>query len=189
MAAWSENSGTLVGANLVPTSINDLYPTHIDIFGRGGYKAVTSIAERNAIKISRLCLGAEVRVTLDDGTSTVYYVSKMPESIVDTMTGADCEWTAVESGGLDEDALAALKGQPNGLAGLDEEGKVPETQLRTIIFRGTYIDESTFNSNSGVAHVKLTNAIYIDNATGRMYSWSEDQQKFLRDTIYWQDIV
>ena len=110
MAAWSETSGTKVVANIIPTSTNDLYPTHIDIFGRGGYKAVTSIAERDAIKISRLCLGAEVRVTLADGNSTVYYVSKMPDVIVDTMTGADCEWTAVESGGLDEDALASLKG-------------------------------------------------------------------------------
>ena len=188
MAAWSETNGTKVVANIIPTSTNDLYPTHIDKFGRGGYKAVTSIAERDAIKISRLCLGAEVRVTLADGTSTVYYVSKMPDSIVDTMTGKDCEWTAVESGGLDEDALVALKGQPGGLAELDSEGKVPVSQSRSIIFRGTYIDESTFNSNSGVAHVKMANAIYIDNATGRMYSWSEDQQKFLRDTIYWQDI-
>lgn len=186
---WTLENGTVVGQNLTPTSKQDRFPTHLDIYGRGGYKAVTSSAERDAIPISRLCLGAEVRVTLADGNSTVYYVSKMPDVIVDTMTGADCEWTAVESGGLDEDALTSLKGQPGGLAELDADGKVPESQSRSIIFRGTYIDETTFNSKNGTAHVKMTNAIYIDNSTGRMYSWSEEQQKFLRDTVYWQDIV
>ena len=186
MAAWSETSGTKVVANIIPTSLNDLYPTHHDIFGRGGYKAVSSIEERDAIKISRLKLGAEVRVTLSDGTSTVYYVSKMPDSISDTMTGKDCEWTEVKSGGFDEEALAALKGQPNGLAGLDEEGKVPESQTRTIIFRGTYVNETTFNSVNGVPHVGRENAIYIDNANGKMYSFTGG--KFVRDSIYWNVI-
>ena len=129
MAAWSETSGTKVVANIIPTSTNDLYPTHIDIFGRGGYKAVTSRAERDAIKISRLCLGAEVRVTTAD-SSTVYYVSKMPDSISDNMTGADCEWTEVKGGGIDLEGLESLKGKPDGLASLDSNGLVPDSQIK-----------------------------------------------------------
>ena len=186
MAAWSETSGTKVVANIIPTSPNDLYPTHHDIFGRGGYKAVKSIEERNAIKISRLTLGAEVRETTPDGNSTVYYVSKMPDNIKDTMTGADCEWAEVKSGGFDEEALAALKGQPNGLASLDEEGKVPESQTRTIIFRGTYVNENEFKSVNGTPHVGRENAIYIDNTNGKMYSFTGG--KFVRDSIYWNVI-
>lgn len=186
MAAWSETSGTKVVANIIPTSTNDLYPTHIDIFGRGGYKAVTSLAERDAIKISRLCLGAEVRVTTAGG-STVYYVSKMPDSISDNMTGADCEWTEVKGGGLDEDALASLKGQPNGLAELDNEGLVPESQSRSLIFRGKLTNDTTFESSAGRTYPNLDSALYIDSENGYMYIWLKD--KYVRkDTMYWIEI-
>lgn len=181
---WSENSGTRVVSNIIP---NGNFPSHHAIFGRGGYKTVANEAERFAIPIDRLTIGSVVR---QHDTGIEWVVTKLPDNInSDYHTGKDCTWEAIKSGGLDTEALEALKGQPGGIAGLDQEGKIPVNQSRSIVFRGTYIDESTFNSNSGVAHVKMVNAIYIDNATGRMYSWSEDQQKFLRDTIYWQDIV
>lgn len=184
--AWSETNGTIVAANIIPSSPQDKYPTHHANFGRGGYKTVANEEERLAIPIDRLTVGSVVR---QHDTGIEWVVKTLPDSINSNYhTGKDCTWEAIKSGGLDEEALAALKGQPGGLAELDSEGKVPTSQSRSIIFRGTYVDETTFNSNNGVAHVKMTNAIYIDNATGRMYSWSEDQQKFLRDTIYWQDI-
>lgn len=186
MAAWSETNGTKVVANIIPTSIQDLYPTHIDKFGRGGYKAVTSLAERDAIPISRLCLGAEVRVTTSDN-SVVYYVSKMPDTIVDTMTGKDCEWTEVESGGLDLTALEGIKNQPGGIIGADSEGKVPEQQSRGIVFRGKYIDTTNFqHPNGNSLFPKLENAIYVDNATGHIYTWTNGQ--FVRDTLYWIEV-
>ena len=122
--AWSETAGTKVVSNIYPIG---KYPTHIDTLGRGGLKTVTSIAERDAIPIDRLTLGTEVRVT-SDGVSTVYYLSKLPDRIdSDTTTGADCEWTEVKGGGLDEEALAAIKGKPGGLAELDSTGKIPES--------------------------------------------------------------
>jgi hypothetical protein len=147
--AWSETSGVKVPANIIPTSTSDTYPTHHANFGRGGYKTVNSLEERNNIPIDRLTLGTEVRVTLADGTSTVYYISKMPDTINNNSTGKDCEWTLVEAGGLDEEALDALKGKPGGLAELDADGKVLEKQSRSVIFRGYYVDELVFNSLSG----------------------------------------
>lgn len=183
--AWSETKGTIVTSNIIPTNAEyDTYPTHHANFGRGGYKTVSSLEERDKIPVDRLTLGTEVRVTLSDGTSTVYYVSKLPATITDSSTGADCEWTEVKSGGLDD--LATLKGQPNGLAELDSSGQVPEAQSRAIIYRGTYVDETTFNSASGSPHVKKENAIYIDSTTGRMYSYTNGI--FTRDTIYWEEV-
>lgn len=184
--AWSETSGVKVPANIIPTSTSDTYPTHHANFGRGGYKTVNSLEERNNIPIDRLTLGTEVRVTLADGTSTVYYISKMPDTINNNSTGKDCEWTLVEAGGLDEEALDALKGKPGGLAELDADGKVPEKQSRSVIFRGYYVDELLFNSLSGQPHAYIENAIYIDSKTGHMYSYTGG--KFVRDALYWQDV-
>ena len=182
--AWSETAGTKVVSNIYAIG---KYPTHIDTLGRGGLKTVTSISERDAIPIDRLTLGTEVRVTLPDGTSTVYYLSKLPTTInSDTTTGKDCEWTEVKGGGLDEESLSSIKGQPLGLAELDADGKGPASQTRTIIFRGTYQDENTFNSLSGTPHVGVENALYIDNNNGKMYSYTNG--KFIRDTIYWEEV-
>jgi hypothetical protein len=105
--AWSETNGTIVVANIIPSSPKDTYPTHHANFGRGGYKTVSSIEERDAIPVDRLTVGTEVRVTLSDGTSTVYYVSSIPTI---ASFGKDCVWVPVEAGGLDEEALGSLKG-------------------------------------------------------------------------------
>lgn len=185
--AWSEISGVKVPANIIPTSTSDTYPTHHANFGRGGYKTVNSLEERDAIPVDRLTLGTEVRVTLADGTSTVYYVSKMPDTVTTSSTGKDCEWTLVEAGGLDEDALNALKGIPGGLAELDTDGKVPEAQSRSVIYRGYYVDELVFKRLDGTTnHIYNENAIYIDSNTGRIYSYTGG--KFVRDALYWQNV-
>ena len=52
--AWSETNGTKVLSNIIPTNPSDTYPTHLDKFGRGGYKAVTSIAENAFISCDSL---------------------------------------------------------------------------------------------------------------------------------------
>lgn len=185
--AWSETNGVKVPANIIPTSTSDTYPTHHANFGRGGYKTVSSLEERDNIPVDRLTLGTEVRVTLSDGTSTVYYVSKMPETINNNSRGKDCEWTVVEAGGLDQDALDAIKGKPGGLAELDTDGQVPVSQSRAIIFRGYYVDELVFNRVSGTPYdIYREDALYIDNNTGRIYTYTGG--KFTRDALYWQDV-
>lgn len=184
---WTLEGGTVVGQNLTPTSKQDRFPTHLDIYGRGGYKAVTSSAERDAIPISRLCLGAEVRVTTASG-STVYYVSKMPDSISDTMTGADCEWTEVKGGGIDLEGLESLKGKPDGLASLDSDGLVPDSQIKQIIFRGKLVSDTVFQHPTIEDKIfpQLDNAIYIDQ-NGKMYTWTNGKY-ITKDGIYWQEV-
>lgn len=174
--AYQLTNGVVVGANLTPTDQRDTFPTHLDIYGRGGYKAVQSIAERDAIPDDRLSIGCEVRVT-DAAGSTVYYLKSISPKI----------WEEVKGGGLDEEALASLKGQPNGLAELDNEGLVPESQSRSLIFRGKLTNDTTFESSAGRTYPNLDSALYIDSENGYMYIWLKD--KYVRkDTMYWIEI-
>lgn len=169
--AWSENSGTKVTANIYPIG---KFPTHHAIFGRGGYKTVATLADRDAIPLDRLTVGSIVRVHAD---GTEYVVNSIPSTYdSDTATGKDCTWEVVKKGGIDEDQLSSL-------ATLDKDGKVLESQSRAIIYRGNYVDETTFNSEAGIPHNKSLNAIYIDNRNGKMYTWTGD--KFVRDALYW----
>ena len=53
----------LVSGQIAPSHENDLYPTHEDIFGKGGYMTCGTIAERNAISDERRKEGMAVYVT------------------------------------------------------------------------------------------------------------------------------
>lgn len=68
--------GTVLYSGIVPTDISDVYPTHSAIYGMGGFRSVKTIAERDAIPVERLEVGAKVLVSEQE---TGYYV----ESIVD----------------------------------------------------------------------------------------------------------
>ena len=170
--AWSENSGTKVTANIYPIG---KFPTHHAIFGRGGYKTVANESERLAIPIDRLTVGSIVR---QHDTGEEWVVKALPQGTIDSdvHTGKDCTWEVVKKGGIDENQLSSL-------AKLDQDGKVLESQSRAIIYRGNYVDETTFNSEANIPHNKSLNAIYIDNRNGKMYTWTGD--KFVRDALYW----
>ena len=121
--AWSETSGAVVGANIIPSSPMDKYPTHHAIFGRGGYKTVANEVERLAIPVDRLTIGSVVRQH-DNGIE--YVVTKLPDVInSDIHTGKDCTWEQIKSGGLDEEALKEK--YPNGIAELGTDGLVKES--------------------------------------------------------------
>lgn len=175
--AWSETQGVKVPANIIPSSPYDTYPTHHANFGRGGYKTVATLTDKDSIPVDRLTIGSVVRVHAD---GIEYVITNIPSN---AQTGKDCTWEPIKSGGFDEEALEALKGKPNGLAELDSDGLVPEKQSRAIIYRGEYVNETTFNSAAGSPHNKSLNAIYIDDRNGKMYTWTGD--KFVRDALYW----
>ena len=67
--------GTVLYSGIVPTNTSDVYPTHSAIYGMGGFRSVKTIAERDAIPVERLEVGAKVLVSEQE---TGYYV----ESIV-----------------------------------------------------------------------------------------------------------
>lgn len=161
--AYDESKGTQVVSHIIPTGN---FPTHIANFGRGGYKTVSSIEERDAIPVNRLTTGS------------IVYVANIDTEYRATVNNDLVSWQEVKNG-VDENTLTSV-------AKLDSDGKVLESQSRAIIFRGYYVNETTFNSSTNSPHARLENAIYIDNNNGKIYSWSGE--KFQRDSIYWNEI-
>jgi hypothetical protein len=54
--------GTNVGAPIVPGAEEDEFPTHIDKYGAGGYRAVAYAADLNTIPVARRRPGMVVLV-------------------------------------------------------------------------------------------------------------------------------
>jgi hypothetical protein len=63
--------GTRITAPIVPNDSSDVYSTHDEGFGRGGYRAVKTIVERDAIKIALRKEGMLVKVLDDNKTYTL----------------------------------------------------------------------------------------------------------------------
>lgn len=57
--------GTNVGAPVVPYDTADLYPSHLALYGKGGWRTVPTTADRNAIPLPRLERGMAVTVQAD----------------------------------------------------------------------------------------------------------------------------
>lgn len=74
--------GTNVGAPIVPGAENDQFPTHIDKYGSGGYRAVDAAADLTTIPVARRRPGMVVLVLetkqqwvlADDLTTWMEYV-------------------------------------------------------------------------------------------------------------------
>ena len=74
------NTISLTGP-IAPTSLNDVYPTHFSIFGKGGHREVDTLQDRNRIPEERRSLGMTVYVIsentifiLIDGITNQYWV-------------------------------------------------------------------------------------------------------------------
>lgn len=173
---YTQGGGLKATAKIIPTHHADTYPTHIDVFGYGGYKVVESIEMRDAIPVERLCLGSVVKVANEEG-QTEYYVTSIPEK---AKTGKDCTWKINKAGEVDLEQLSQY-------IKLDNENKVPLEYSRGVIFRGVY-DTNTeeFKTANGNNITHKTDAVYIDDNTGFVYSYANN--KFVRDTLYWINV-
>lgn len=61
----TELKGTNVAATVVPFTSDDKYATHDAAYGKGGFRSVATIAERDAIPVDRKTEGMVVRVQAD----------------------------------------------------------------------------------------------------------------------------
>lgn len=75
--------GSKVASMIVPFSTDDKYATHDEQYGKGGYRTVETLSERNAIPYQRRVVGMLVNV-LDEG---VYKLNINPNT--DTTTDSD----------------------------------------------------------------------------------------------------
>jgi hypothetical protein len=71
MSDLSRLIGTNITSPIVPGDDSDDFPTHIDIYGKGGYRAVDSSADVYGISPQRISLGMMVH-SKDDGRFWIY---------------------------------------------------------------------------------------------------------------------
>ena len=77
--------GTNLNAPIVPNYEVDTYATHADIYGVGGYRAVNTIEERDAITFERRSIGMEVRVLSGEGAG-LYCLKSFDGNVFDGVT-------------------------------------------------------------------------------------------------------
>lgn len=83
-----------LGIPIAPTEPNDLNPTHIAEYGRGGLMSVATIAARDALPVSRKTVGMLVYVTAE---SKYYTLATAPSTWIELATGGSFVPTAVQS--------------------------------------------------------------------------------------------
>ena len=121
----AELRGTLVASAITPSHENDLYATHHAKYGRGGYRSVATLAERDAITEPRRSEGMLVHVR--EGNQ-IYQLVGGVENI---------HWTILELGNSDTtEYVAGATVHSTRVVRIDEFGLVveadPEYALTTI---------------------------------------------------------
>ena len=79
--AQNQVPGTKVTAPIVPNDLRDEYPTHIDKYGKGGYRVVATKGERDSIKSSLRDIGMLVHVKAADSTFRLTANPAFPDDV------------------------------------------------------------------------------------------------------------
>lgn len=183
MSYKGELQGTIVNDTIVPPSIYERFPTHDEEYGRGGYRSVNTIEERDALPVERLKLGCEVRVLGVDGAPVYYLKSLNP--ITWELAGGSVSRNEVV------DVVNDQKDVANGVAGLDSEGKVSveimPDEVTNQVMNGTYVNAVTFNDKDGNPVVPSATSLYLDATTGSIYTWTGNAYEV--KSASWIDVV
>lgn len=165
----SKLQGTIINATIYPASTEERFATHDALYGKGGYRSVNTIAERDSIPTERLVVGCEVRV-MEEENSPVYILTSL-----DPIT-----WEVLSSGNVDEEQVNSIiennKGIAGGIASLDNNGKLEDSQIpdsaKGAVIQGSYVNESTFWDELGITVTPNKNTVYIDTNTKSIYTWN-----------------
>lgn len=155
--------GTNINAQIVPNLDNDTYPTHSDEYGKGGYRAVNTIEERDSISYERRSIGMEVRVLSGEGAG-VYFLKSFEGDEFDGVTAQ--EWELVVSPGAGSSEKLVFSGF------LETDGK--------------FYQEGAVGT-SPVLLEGIVGAIYLDIRTGISYHWDGDSYNKL-NTLVWNNV-
>lgn len=73
-------AGTRIVQPVVPNDSEDTYPTHLEYYGKGGYKSVSDLTERDNISVDRQKLGMAVYVVSDNN---IYILNSYSSDLTD----------------------------------------------------------------------------------------------------------
>lgn len=101
----------------------------------------------------------------------------------DSLTNVD-----VGLGNVSNDAQVKRSemGANNGVATLDDSGKVPAAQLPSYVddvVEGTYVSATVFNDEDGSPVTPESGKIYIDTSTNKEYRWSGTQFAIISESL------
>lgn len=136
--------GTHINAQVVPNLDNDTYATHFEEFGKGGYRSVQTIEERDAITFERRSVGMEVRVLEGEGAG-VYYLVSFEGDEFDGVVAQEWAPVTAQAGSSEKQVFAGYLEGNEFYEVADEEGSSPE--LIAPMFGAIYLD-----INSGVTY-------------------------------------
>lgn len=142
------------------------YATHSDAFGKGGYRAVQTIEERDAISYERRSLGMEVRVL---ETGVVYYLESFEGSSKKGVTAQVWKVTTVPSEGSESTG----GGEKEVFSGYLRDGKFWKND-----------ETDTPDEIEG-----KVGCIYLDIETGITYRYVESKRSFEKiNPMSWIDV-
>lgn len=147
MYKYDDLLGTQVSAPIVPASLEDTYPTHDSTYGKGGYKEVATIEDRNNIPEERLKEGTLVYV--QDTEETYKYLGNR-------------QWREVEALGNDVDlSKFALKSDLDALATVAKTGDYNDL-----------INKPTFNEFATKSELSNKQDKLPDGVNGQVLKWN-----------------
>lgn len=114
---------------IVPYYENSINSTHVDIYGKGGYRAVNTLDEMYAIPYARRSVGMEVRVLENQ---TVYYLKSFGgNKLTGKVLPEEQEWVLVTTpssgdngGGEKELYIGEYRTEDGSFCSLDENGDI-----------------------------------------------------------------
>ena len=156
--------GTNVGAPVVPGLDSDTYATHLEEYGKGGYRSVQTIEDRDAITYERRALGMEVRVLTGEGAG-VYYLESFDGDDLDGVTSQS--WVKVT-------------------ADSPSEGGAKE------VYAGSLLDDIFYvESEDGLSQIPVEGkkgVLYLDLASGITYHYNEETRDFEKlNVLAWNE--
>ena len=160
--------GTNVGAQIVPGQDSDTYATHSDEYGKGGYRAVQTIEDRDNISYERRSVGMEVRV-LDNGI--VYYLES---------------FSGDEFDGVTEQVWKVATCFPS-------EGETTPGNSEKEVFMGFLRDGKFWKIDEGGTEVEIegkVGCIYLDTNTSITYHYNTSKMSFDKiNSLSWVEVL
>lgn len=128
------NGKTNVAAGIAPFSTEDKYETHTDIWGKGGYRSVETIADRDNITEQRRKEGMLVGVKSEDK------IYKLKGGVTND------DWAELDLGGNSEGLIQALEDR------VDEEVIKPTGLQLKEKSDGSYELTFSYSDNQNLSH-------------------------------------
>lgn len=154
--------GTKVISQIVPPTTEDTFPTHDAIYGKGGWREVASLTERDNISRSRMRVGMIVAVEETDTAYKLSFLGRTKEEDV-------WEEFKIDTSIIRED-IDTLKNDISSIKDTISQIKIPITQTDKslkVSYNKTYLPKVTIWSVESDGGLEERNAKvrFLNNST------------------------